>query len=206
MGSAGIPHRVMRTYRDNYPTGRKHCSDCKHWRMLSDFGVRQWADEPHCTVPRTLSSICNPCSAARQRRKTGCKRREWYVNGVPGGAKNRAHVLAMNRASARERRRDPKYRAKEREYQRIWLNGRNGTKSKGYNTGNLGPKTLLPREPFDEWLARNPWPAKTLARLSDVDEHAIKRNGSRLISITTVDAVFTALGIPDQVAVLWPIS
>lgn len=110
----------MRTWRDNHPTGRKHCSHCTRWRLLLDFTVRTWADEPICAIPRVFSSVCRVCSKLKNRARKGHAPRELYRFGSRDSEKAKAHRREMNRASDRRRRKKKAYRKKQEEYRRIW--------------------------------------------------------------------------------------
>jgi hypothetical protein len=56
--------------------------------------------------------------------RAGAPRRDWYINGAPGSKKRHEHILTLNRASAKRRRRRKAYRELEREYWRIWSNAK----------------------------------------------------------------------------------
>lgn len=113
-----------RTWRDNYPTGRKHCSNCKRWRHVVDFNVRKWVDEPECTTPLTLTSVCVPCQGRIKRKKNGSQRREKFPYGLPDSEKYREHRRKMNRESNKKRRERKTYREVFNEYNRIWRNAK----------------------------------------------------------------------------------
>lgn len=187
------------TYRQIYPTGRKHCSRCKCWRHLTDFGVRQWTDF-NCAVPRTIASVCTPCGAARLRERTGYKPRQWYPNGAPGSAQYRTARQKKNRASQQRRREDPEYRELVNEYHRIWRNAKSGSMSRA--TGKR-PLERVDSELFLEWLdsARN-------VNLTKSEDRRIRaaRKGPEAgtISLGVVDSVLTRYGDQDQLAVLYP--
>jgi hypothetical protein len=55
-------------FEEKYPTGRKHCSDCKCWRHVSDFTVHTWLDFAK-TIPHKLLAYCRRCASARKRRR-----------------------------------------------------------------------------------------------------------------------------------------
>lgn len=107
-----------------YPTGRKHCSSCKRWRLIIDFGPRTWKDEPHCTVIHTVLSHCEICVTTRSRTRNGHKPRRWYPNGAPGSKKHTEARKRHNRDSMHRRMRKKQYREKINEYSRIWYNAK----------------------------------------------------------------------------------
>src|SRR5438477_266184 len=138
----------MKTYREIYLTGRKHCSRCKRWKHVIDFQVRHWANEPFCTIPRTLSSVCTVCTAAKRREKTGYKLNQWYKHGLPGSKKFIEHRNRLNRAAAKRRRRNPEYRKLESEYGRIWREAKGQTNGSRLRKPELGPDKNILRAPF----------------------------------------------------------
>lgn len=105
------------TYRDLYPTGRKHCSRCKRWRHLIDFGVEKWFDIER-TIPRVMKSACTICETQRNRERNG------HAPRPIGPAKFSPAWYEARRRRSREslarRWRDPAYRADRNEYMRIW--------------------------------------------------------------------------------------
>jgi len=101
------------SYDELYPVGRKHCSRCRRWRLCVDFQVREWAIP--WETPRLLTSWCTRCMAAARREKTGYKPRQ-----AIGWRYRTERRRMLNRASARKRRQQKEYRARENEYHRIW--------------------------------------------------------------------------------------
>ena len=48
--------------------GRRHCRVCTGWRLVTDFGVKVWADKEK-TRPRYLKSECHACCVVIERRR-----------------------------------------------------------------------------------------------------------------------------------------
>jgi hypothetical protein len=192
---------IERTYKDNYPTGRKHCSHCGCWRHLVDFGVARWADVDH-TVARKLSSICKRCDAAQERSKHGWQARDWYRNGAPGTKQRKDYAKKLVADTRRERyARDAEYRARISEDNRIRRQGKGSIIRK---TRQLKPEELLNPRPFLDWIDNHP-----RADMLDPEKRAILRlrSGEQAqVGIDIVDAVLTRNGDMDQVAVLYPLD
>lgn len=108
---------ALTSFREKYPTGRKHCSDCNCWRHTLDFTVHTWLDAAK-TIPHKLMSFCKACAAARRRKRQGYERRNWYRLGVTGTEHWRYLKNAENRAKYLTLRQDPEWVARRRAYQR----------------------------------------------------------------------------------------
>lgn len=105
------------SFEQRYPTGRKHCADCKCWRHLLDFSVRTWLDAAK-TIPYQLLSYCRSCVAARQRSRTGYNRRNWFRLGRRGTQAERRARNAERRQQYLDLRKDPVWLSDRRRYQR----------------------------------------------------------------------------------------
>ena len=175
------------SYRDKYPTGRRHCTGrCRRWRLVTDFSVLKWADRER-TVPLRLMGKCRTCWAEHQRMEKGGKPRNWYPHGKPGTALHRKRETAKLRAN-------PDWLARHRRWRRAYDRAR--------RRGLPGPDPWLPRKPFDEWKAECGLSNKELSRLTGLDE-AFFRHSRDKIRLSHIDTVFTALGRPELVAILY---
>lgn len=174
---------------------QKRCTKCKKWKNVpGDFTMRR----------RTLASgqvktypagECKRCTADRSARHRDKLRREGVLLAKQkeyNDKRNPTHKRAYNREWQRQRRRlaGVPERGTWRKYR--------------HEVVELGVDPRLPRAPFDEWLAQVPMTPTELQAKTGVGEEIFRRTGGSTISLSTVDRVCVGLGIPDQVAVLYP--
>jgi hypothetical protein len=104
-------------YHKTYPTGRKHCSRCGRWRLITDFSVREWLNEKK-DVPASFSSTCRVCDARRTRGPNG-KAREYHYRW-----KTTEYQRQKKKENWRNTKNDPVRLARAREYHRFWSNAK----------------------------------------------------------------------------------
>ena len=105
---------VAQSFQQKYPTGRKHCGRCKHWRHVIDFSPAAWLDAAK-TIPLKLISYCHACQSARARQRTGHSLRKVF-DGQPGTPAWRQKRLAKKRQLYRRQRQDPVWMQARRDY------------------------------------------------------------------------------------------
>jgi len=114
---------MMISYVERYPTGRKHCSKCKRWRHILDFSVKKWEDYRR-EKPLIMHSFCRICKRIINRVKRGFKPRD-VVNPYFPGSKDWQEFRNMRRRKRyRELAKDPKWKAQDLEYRRIYLDAK----------------------------------------------------------------------------------
>lgn len=195
----------------SFPTGRKHCSQCRCWRPLSDFGVVTGQDK--------LRSRCRTCERIAARFRLGIKRRgqpygqqgRQATAGIPrtNGASKLAYDSPEYRRYQRElsRRKTPEQVEQRREYQRIHTatqRRQNGSPEKvlqlrPHVPQRNGETIWLPVEPFAEWL-RERVPERGLhqwaqgVNLNGDHVGKILRGTNQSVHIDVVDRALTADG------------
>lgn len=122
-------------YHKTYPTGRKHCSRCGRWRLITDFAVRRWLNE-NKEIPVSFQSSCRRCDADRTRRPGG-KPREFHYRW-----RTLEYQREMKRKDWQNLKRDPIRLARAREYHRIWSNAKRREEGKP-EMPNKGTRVVL---------------------------------------------------------------
>lgn len=194
-------HHNRRRRRSDTPTvvlGRRFCSDCKHWRHLVDFHVRERDLDGE---PIAWQSICKTCQRIRCRVTQGIKRR-----GKPFEARRPRMTHEQRLARARDRyqeyRKDPVWVELRREYERIYAEGKRREAGiprdeKRLFKRDIGPDTYIPLTPFSLWVEERHGIYESWADFAmacgllkpngDGDERRIRRyraNGSSQPSVT----------------------
>lgn len=133
--------------------GRRFCGDCKHWRHLVDFHVR---DRDVNGEAIAWQSICMTCQRIRCRYVAGIKRR-----GRPYEPRRPRLTHEQRLARARERyqefRKNPVWLEMRREYERIYAEARRRESGIPRDEVRIarrdpGPDAYIPVEPFSLWL------------------------------------------------------
>ena len=107
------------SFKDKYPTGRKHCGRCRRWRPVSDFSVAQWEDYRR-ECPHKLQSRCQCCERVRVRTLHGHHQRQNFNPNPPGTPEWHAWRRDRKRERYHELRKDKEWVELRREYYRIY--------------------------------------------------------------------------------------
>jgi hypothetical protein len=119
--SAGRFVRQYNSLQERYPTGRKHCSCCKRWRLITDFSVAKWEDFRR-EVPRKLQSHCQCCERLRIRNYTHGQPRRVFNPYMRGSRKWHAFRAERKRLRYHELKKDAEWLKNRREYYRFYHN------------------------------------------------------------------------------------
>jgi hypothetical protein len=179
--------------------GRKHCTRCGHWRPVLDFYPRRRDLDG---VATSWQSVCVTCMRTRQRDTAGLRRR-----GKPY-AQRQARLTAeqrrvRQRERYRQRRKDPIWLARYREYGRIYQEA--NRRKRGIAPRNFhNRRTVIDKL---EWVYLQPEPLvdalrgveiRALSRRAKVPERSIDRllrGESRHVRIDLADRLALALGL-----------
>lgn len=188
----------MKTWRDIYPTGRKHCAHCRRWRHVVDFTARKWADLER-TIPRYFDSSCTRCENKRSRKRRNLAGpRNLYIHGKPGSKVWLEARRKRNHAATVKRRASKEYREERAEYKRFWRNAKTGQTAR--SSVKLGKDPKVNATPLWDYLDDLSLSTVDLAAKTGVDASVFSKRSERM-QLSTVDRVLTALGVPDQVYV-----
>jgi hypothetical protein len=187
------------------PGDQKRCTGCKKRKPISEFyfSKRRLKNGEVRSYPRAK---CKKCERARNEAWKEEKKR----NGT---------WSAYLRERTRRIMEDPERHERRKEIQREWATSerrRQGMKVVGpwkrYRETGKGVK--LPLEPFSVWLARQVviLGMDQVCQLTGLDEKQIRRWTSgrdaegpvKSISVEAADKVFVALGVPEEMAILYP--
>jgi hypothetical protein len=181
------------------PVERKQCTICKDWKAAKEFGKKKRKTKS-AGVRVYLASECKQCAKERraawreEKRKSGelaALQEKWNAN------------------------RDPEHR---REYQREYSRARReraGVPARGpwkcYRKDS--PQLRLIAAPFlewmDEWLAVTGENIENLCERAGVPSRRVRewRMGpSARAQLGSLDKLAVAMGMPDQIAVLYPLE
>lgn len=153
----------QRKLKKGLTCGRRHCSQCGHWRHAIDFAVARWIDEQR-TEPRYFRHHCRTCERIHGRIKNAKRagRSEPY-----GPAKN-VGLTTEQRAARRRKlrnewqrhklRNDPEWAAEYREKQRFYAERRRRAKGVPVRQNYVSTykkasdSELLDIKPFQNWI------------------------------------------------------
>lgn len=102
--------------RKKYPTGRRHCTRCGHWRPITDF---RYARLHFSGRPYNLRAKCNACERQDRREREGFKpnynfagRKGMSIYAEPGEVLSRNERAARAQKGVRARRKKDPQRIK----------------------------------------------------------------------------------------------